>query len=555
MYSAIPFVEEIRSLTDWTVTKTSLDFFMWMKLEDAQQGLYRTKRDMETRRWVTAGAARPNLEKLCQGGLLLIVLFILIVAPIAMFSGLNPALKSNILTSASLTGSLLVQSGNSGIRRLVLYKAEQASISPASDQTFDESQIDVSEVFFPTVSDSFLYTSADLQVVIARTLEAEHAEAWFQLEFSLEFNGDSSINGNAKGSKRVAFSSNQTAALSAFLSNGSISTDLLISGAISSTVRVSSRMDVTSVPPLCNLQLTIRDSVGYGFGMSQRNDASCICNTVNPATNGIADQQSCAIHLLVASEKVAPNIVSTGSTTSGSSWSVIGIYLGVVYAVGRFLRLIFQDASKRIIYEELPNTSLLLDLCNGIYIARIQRLLQTEYKLYHQLLHIYRSPELLLNVSRTTDDTEVDAADTDEQDTDLGSELRRTPKPQGWNVSSSLAAHLSEDANSEPASGRDDGGAAPLAAVQEVEVLSAASDERRSDCRGSLWCNTNAMNVDASRCTSAPAASSVHRFTPAKREISLRPWDAPREADAPTSRNNASSSSANCLIHSSTERL
>jgi len=106
--------------------------------------------------------------------------------------------------------------------------------------------------------------------------------------------------------------------------------------------------------------------------------------------------------LRVASEKIAPGI---GGVSGSSSWSVVGIYIGVVYTVGRFLRMIFQDASKRIIYEELPDTSLLLNLCDGIYIARIQRLLPTEYKLYYQMMHIFRSPELLLKVSEPKETT------------------------------------------------------------------------------------------------------------------------------------------------------
>merc|ERR550534_2130850 len=62
--------------------------------------------------------------------------------------------------------------------------------------------------------------------------------------------------------------------------------------------------------------------------------------------------------------------------------------------------MIFQDASKRIPYEELEDTSVLLDLCNGIYIARKASDLETEYEFYYELIRIYRSPELLIQVSK-----------------------------------------------------------------------------------------------------------------------------------------------------------
>ena len=68
------------------------------------------------------------------------------------------------------------------------------------------------------------------------------------------------------------------------------------------------------------------------------------------------------------------------------------------------------------------------DLCNGIYIARIQHLLKTEFKLYYQaggagenqrqpasdkfgpaqLMNLFRSPELLLTVTGTFGAQKID---------------------------------------------------------------------------------------------------------------------------------------------------
>lgn len=43
--------------------------------------------------------------------------------------------------------------------------------------------------------------------------------------------------------------------------------------------------------------------------------------------------------------------------------SVVGIYLTVVLTVGRFLRLYFDRVSMRCIWEEMPRTDDLFDLC------------------------------------------------------------------------------------------------------------------------------------------------------------------------------------------------
>jgi hypothetical protein len=51
------------------------------------------------------------------------------------------------------------------------------------------------------------------------------------------------------------------------------------------------------------------------------------------------------------------------------SMSVVGIYVTIVYAVGRFIRLMFDRYSEKVIYEELPDTEKLREICEGIFIA------------------------------------------------------------------------------------------------------------------------------------------------------------------------------------------
>jgi len=68
--------------------------------------------------------------------------------------------------------------------------------------------------------------------------------------------------------------------------------------------------------------------------------------------------------IVLYNDSVLSNFLS-----SAMSLSVIGVYVTIVYAVGRFLRLIFDRYSQRILYEELPETEKLFDICEGIFIA------------------------------------------------------------------------------------------------------------------------------------------------------------------------------------------
>lgn len=400
---------------------------MWMKLEDTQQSLYRTKRDFTFRRWYPPAAPRPGWEKVLQGGVLLAGLIILIVTPIALFSTLNPSLQSNRLTSASLSGNLIVQSSAEGIRQLRLYKGSQVSIVQEPDHS-DQSR-DAAEVSFAIVSEENFDSQAVAQARVAEALGQPDVTAWFQLKYQFEFNGDTLKGMSAHAVHRVELSRNATVDIGRLVNESldlgdSEKDGILIPDALQATIRVNSNLEVNFSGEWYDLYLTFRSRQhsrrgNGGFRPAVTGGRWILGKPFCEGRSGAKGQASpCPIAQLVASEKSAPVPVGGAS----SSWSVMGIYLGVVYTIGRLLRNVFQDSSKRVIYEEIPDTSLLEDLCNGIYIARIQHLLGTEYKLYYQLMSILRSPELLLNVTGNFCDRNLgpnDEVDLSGEDDDL----------------------------------------------------------------------------------------------------------------------------------------
>ena len=49
--------------------------------------------------------------------------------------------------------------------------------------------------------------------------------------------------------------------------------------------------------------------------------------------------------------------------------------------------------------DEMPDVRDLVDLCDGVYIARRQRDLMRETELYETIIRLYRSPDALLTLS------------------------------------------------------------------------------------------------------------------------------------------------------------
>eukprot|EP00806_Schmidingerella_arcuata_P003011 Macronucleus_3726.p1 GENE.Macronucleus_3726~~Macronucleus_3726.p1 ORF type:complete len:208 (+),score=38.87 Macronucleus_3726:1-624(+) len=114
--------------------------------------------------------------------------------------------------------------------------------------------------------------------------------------------------------------------------------------------------------------------------------------------------------LIIYNETVMSTVLS-----AVMSMSVIGVYVTIVYAVGRFLRIIFDRYSERVIYEELPETQKLSEIIEGIFIAQLEGDMVNEKRLYDLLIMVYRSPELMIKMTgvRYPYQKELEADDAD----------------------------------------------------------------------------------------------------------------------------------------------
>lgn len=83
-----------------------------------------------------------------------------------------------------------------------------------------------------------------------------------------------------------------------------------------------------------------------------------------------------------------------------SHFSIWGLYITFVLAVGRFFRLQCADLRMRIPFENLPSCDRLLAICENIYAARAEGELVVEEILYWTLVKIYRSPHMLLEYTK-----------------------------------------------------------------------------------------------------------------------------------------------------------
>ena len=105
LYKAVPFLWEMKVIIDWTVTATCLDLFQWFKIDDAFNYLYVNQYQNNDRKNRKEFAQRPWYEKFFQGFCFAFLLILVILAPILLFSGINPIMVKNpvLLGQLSLT--------------------------------------------------------------------------------------------------------------------------------------------------------------------------------------------------------------------------------------------------------------------------------------------------------------------------------------------------------------------------------------------------------------------------------------------------------------------
>ena len=78
---------------------------------------------------------------------------------------------------------------------------------------------------------------------------------------------------------------------------------------------------------------------------------------------------------------------------------IVAFYSIIFLGAFRIVRGFTADSRHRIHIDELPDARDLVDLCDGVYIARRSSDLERETSLFETILRLYRSPEAMLSVT------------------------------------------------------------------------------------------------------------------------------------------------------------
>eukprot|EP00941_MAST-03F_sp_MAST-3F-sp1_P002192 g2192.t1 len=436
VYRAIPFVVEMNVVLDWACADTSMDLFMWFKLDSLIASLYLTKCEMVRRihdGGYQSGSPRKFAEKLYMGFSIFLFIVVVITAPLYIFSSANPYMQQNPVVNAAATLSVSLRGeylNSTSDASFPLYVASRAaSIKAATKTEFSElrqslsssglqfltteSEADMQLVTMPVYSSNLWFPSPPAKNNLRNLLAGNHS-LWFQLE--IEFTRKVSST-NAQ----YTYWSNEPIALSDrhLLANMIAGTNIpdnqmvnvtslyprvlqLSNGASSGEASIST---IDSIHSQWNAgRLMIKsdgndDKQGYWqLACDEQNGMGReFCQTSNH------NQTSADVGIIFATiaSKVPSGLTAT-LTSSFKATSVITFYATVVLLISGYIRSAFTMDPSRIIHEEMPRTDQLLAICEGIAICRQESYpgkLKDEMTLYNNLISLNRRPEMLLRVS------------------------------------------------------------------------------------------------------------------------------------------------------------
>ena len=376
IYRALPFVDDLRQLCDWTSTRnTCLSMLMWFKVEDCQQNLYLVLQDFLDRKDLPLEKQRRTR----LGWTAIMGLVLLLVAPLLFFSELNVLRENNGVNKATLRTWIAVNgrkfpdiyySDLLSMSNLAWQDVEGVSVPPG----IERGGVDLQNLSFSASSDGLWEIPPPLRLELLSLLGRENPI----LTAGVEWNLVHRLSGMSSGSqtRNVSLSREAASQFSMALNSSNFTFFIEVPALWPSFISsgVSQETFFSRKANFSDLRLSINSAFGSTWWQISYSHLSLIC----------------------ASERAVP--LGKSKATQGSQWSVIGLYFGVVLTVGRFLRLAVEGSSKRMIYEEIPEAQRLLDVCSGIAISRRKGDLALERKLYYQLTVLYRRPEVLFEI-------------------------------------------------------------------------------------------------------------------------------------------------------------
>lgn len=388
-----PFLFEMRALLDYICTKTSLSWQHWVLLEDTAAHLFSVKGDMKGRveqAEILQGKQRqPMKAKLTSAGIMLLFLLICLVGPLAMFSSINPSTTANDVKLTTVVFGIVDKQETMN----QLYSNSDSN-SPSCEVDMNTESASVQCIEF----DIFSYEGWDLSPprlnLLVTQLQSTQALNW-TITFTFTRPGPKNEE-TISGKYSVKMTDEHRNALIPMVKQTVTNDD----SATLSPIRIDNLYPAV-VQLTANSGVLQRSTQMRSVAVMKHAADGSTWWTIEPIVTS-SDTNYCSSSYPFCIVAISDKIVQGLTTLGISSYGLTAVYIFVVVTVGSAVKGFFRGKLYQIQYEELPDPEDVLELVEGIYIARKERYvghLKDEVRLFETLVRVLRSPETLIKVT------------------------------------------------------------------------------------------------------------------------------------------------------------
>ena len=372
LYRNLPFLFELKSIFDWSISSTSLDLYQWMQIEDAYCNLYEVTDRMIKRKIKYSKCWLKFLYGYC----LFIILVAIVIAPMMIYSQLNPSLKATAVDDVKGKMKIYIKDR--------IDNSTKFSYDLINDINVNIDNKVENEKYKDLLKENDLYND-NIQKIKLNNYSFVHS-------FDIPHNNINTIASMINNTTKCYITLNINFYRESSIIKSHFSHEL-------------TSKQLHSLLSSSNTSITIDNFFPHSILLSD-NTFIVLSNSSSSVTLTLFSENSKKFikitshgEMLIINDKIS---VSSFIDSKNVTYSIgiIGLYVTVVYAIGKCVRMFFDRISQRVIYEEMKNTEPLLELCDGIDIYRKNNNLEKELYLYELLIKIYRSPEVIIAITK-----------------------------------------------------------------------------------------------------------------------------------------------------------
>jgi len=361
--------------------------------------------DLVYRRTHKRGEPWGFWNKFGNGLLIFLALVLVLFGPLLLFSSANPVSSSNNVQSAQLSLSIVAPNGEFELLSISSVSSNTQIRDPAyadmkTLRLVDENDkiTNIQNLTMVRYSDDYWKISPPSLAALQASLQDPDVAMSARLTYSFTRPGPANYR-TVHGQHAIDLSNENCQQLARVFNHSDPSASIRLPGLSPAYLRLPATADpVVLSDDYYDVNLTLRATTPVVHA-----EAGNVWWELQRVSKSSNDTLYAPRFICVN------NPIWQGPLFAGLSYSVIGLYVTVVLAVGQFVRFLFANQVQRIQFEELHDVDDLIKFCDGIYIARQNGDLLREEKLYRRLIKIYRTPELMVRLTARRDPDEGDA--------------------------------------------------------------------------------------------------------------------------------------------------